>query len=327
MTFSIHNILGVIAVSSGGPAPQRPFSSLGWLPRKLVTYLFLCHYGHLLEFSVALFCYLWLWPQTFPHAGTLSISWIWKVVAFNLACEAVFYGFWHWFMYAGAHANARLKAHKYNPREQYADSGEGHFAREVLFTTLGWLQSSAFMVGMMHLWASGRVPFVANFWAAPAFNIGSVLFVTFWREFHFYWCHRFMHPWFPQQPASLDPGRFIYKYVHSLHHKSVNPGPFSGLSMSPLEHLFYYSCTLLPLLTPLHPMHFLYAKFHADIAPVGGHDGYAFPGGGGDFHFLHHDVRESLAGLRGHRGLRAKQHPLTHTHTTHTLPAPPPAEI
>ena len=30
------------------------------------------------------------------------------------------------------------------------------------------------------------------------------------------------------------------------------------------------------------------AKFHADISPVGGHDGYAFPGGGGDFHFLHH---------------------------------------
>ena len=27
------------------------------------------------------------------------------------------------------------------------------------------------------------------------------------------------------------------------------------------------------LLAPLHPMHFLYAKFHADVSPLGGHDG------------------------------------------------------
>jgi sterol desaturase/sphingolipid hydroxylase (fatty acid hydroxylase superfamily) len=222
----------------------------------------MCHYYHALEFLVALFCYAWLWPQTFPHAGTLSLKWIWKVVAFNLACEAIFYGGWHYMTYAGPHVNKHLKAHKYDAREQY--EGGGHLAREVLFTTLGWLQSSAFMVAMMHLWASGRVPYVADFWARPAFNIGSVLFVTYWREFHFYWCHRFMHPWFPlpeggglKSAASFDPGRLIYKYVHALHHKSVNPGPFSGLSMSPFEHLFYYSCTLLPLLMPLHPMHFL----------------------------------------------------------------------
>jgi hypothetical protein len=287
----------------------------------------MCHYGHLLEFLVALFCYLWLWPQTFPHASTLSLQWIWKVVAFNLACEALFFGGWHWMMYSGAHVSKNLKAHKYNPKEQYADAGDGHLAREIFFTTLGWLQSSAFMITMMHLWASGRVPYLANFWVHPAWNVGSVLFVTCkfaarttaapaskplaltqilrktlnpnradWREIHFYWCHRAMHPWFPlpsgggdKSTTFFDPGRFIYKWVHALHHKSVNPGPFSGLSMTPFEHFFYYTCTLLPLLTPLHPMHFLYAKFHADIAPVGGHDGYAFPGGGGDFHWLHHD--------------------------------------
>jgi sterol desaturase/sphingolipid hydroxylase (fatty acid hydroxylase superfamily) len=34
-----------------------------------------------------------------------------------------------------------------------------------------------------------------------------------------------------------------------------------------------------------HPLHFLYAKFHADIAPIDGHDD---PAGGSDFHYLHH---------------------------------------
>jgi hypothetical protein len=64
--------------------------------------------------------------------------------------------------------------------------------------------------------------------------------------------------------------------------------------MHPVEHFFYYTCTLLPLLAwvspalAMHPMHFLYAKFHADIAPIGGHDGFSDPGGNGAFHWLHH---------------------------------------
>lgn len=49
-------------------------------------------------------------------------------------------------------------------------------------------------------------------------------------------------------------------WVHSVHHKSYNPGPFSGLAMHPVEHLLYYTCTLLCLFYKAHPLHFLYAK-------------------------------------------------------------------
>ena len=58
--------------------------------------------------------------------------------------------------------------------------------------------------------------------------------------------------------------------------------------MHPIEHLFYYTCAYFPLLFACHPLHFLYAKFHADIAPIGGHDGHDDPAGGGGFHYLHH---------------------------------------
>lgn len=51
--------------------------------------------------------------------------------------------------------------------------------------------------------------------------------------------------------------------MHSLHHKSRNPGPWSGLAMHPVEHLLYYTCTLLCLLYKAHPLHFLYAKVRA----------------------------------------------------------------
>ncbi len=85
----------------GAPAPKRPFASWSWLPSKLITYLVMCHYGHLLEFIVAYIFYRAVWPLTFRDAATLSFSWISKVVAFNLACEVLFYGGWHWMMYAG----------------------------------------------------------------------------------------------------------------------------------------------------------------------------------------------------------------------------------
>ena len=62
--------------------------------------------------------------------------------------------------------------------------------------------------------------------------------------------------------------------------------------MHPVEHFFYYSCTLLPLFFKAHPLHHLYAKFHADIAPIAGHDGMKFSGG--DFHWLHHAKYGSL---------------------------------
>jgi sterol desaturase/sphingolipid hydroxylase (fatty acid hydroxylase superfamily) len=99
-----------------------------------------------------------------------------------------------------------------------------------------------------------------------------------------------MHPWWSVQNGLRqgDIGAFLYRYVHSLHHRSRNPGPWSGLSMHPVEHFFYYTCAYFPLLFACHPLHFLYAKFHCDISPLGGHDGHDAPAGGSDYHYLHH---------------------------------------
>jgi len=44
-------------------------------------------------------------------------------------------------------------------------------------------------------------------------------------------------------------------------------------------------------------MHFLYASFHASIAPIGGHDGHGEPSANGDFHWLHHSKFECNYGV------------------------------
>lgn len=43
--------------------------------------------------------------------------------------------------------------------------------------------------------------------------------------------------------------------------------------MHPLEHLFYYSCVLLHLLIPSHPLHVLFNLQHAALTPAGSHTG------------------------------------------------------
>jgi len=237
------------------------------------------------------------------QAHEFKLTWILQVIAFNITAEFLTFGFWHWFTYIKNYDS--LKDEKYDKENQYGDnvgfftSTNGQLQREIFYTTLGWLQSSAYQCVMMYLWASGKLAYQITFWDRPLFNIASILLVTYWREFHFYWCHRAIHPWWKREYglAQGDVGAFLYRHFHSLHHKSYSPGPWSGLSMHPVEHFIYYSCTLLPLLIPFHPLHFFYTKFHADIAPIGGHDGYKNPGGGGDFHWLHHATFECNYGV------------------------------
>ena len=47
----------------------------------------------------------------------------------------------------------------------------------------------------------------------------------------------------------------------------------------------------------IHPLAFLYAIFHACIAPIAGHDGFESPGGGAGYHYLHHSTLEVNYGV------------------------------
>eukprot|EP01052_Picozoa_sp_SAG31_P031223 SAG31_NODE_3286_length_4460_cov_2.970649_5_plen_202_part_00 len=116
------------------------------------------------------------------------------------------------------------------------------------------------------------------------------MITTQFRGIHFFCVHRGMHPWWHRKGGlqNGDVGAFLYRWVHSLHHKSYNPGPWSSLSMHPVEHLFYFSCFLLAYLIPYHPIHLLLNKYHTDISALGGHDGYGKPGADDVGHYLHH---------------------------------------
>eukprot|EP00051_Salpingoeca_urceolata_P019976 m.295707 g.295707 ORF g.295707 m.295707 type:complete len:319 (-) comp19516_c1_seq8:2234-3190(-) len=278
MTFPILNVLRVLALdpkaSLAAEAQQTWYGELAVRHLRLSTYLVLA------------LLYWYSFPWQFEKAATLSLDWIACILLRNIVVCGGLYGFWHWFLYENQ--MERVKHLKFNPRFP----SQTQHTRDRWWSLSGLTISSGFEVAMMYLWASGAVPFYTTFWSRPLWSVAHLLVVSYWRDFHFYVVHRMMHPWF-RKPKSkgrnpLDIGAFLYKHVHSLHHKSYNTGPWSGLAMHPVEHLLYYSCTLLPLIFTLHPLHFLFNKLHADVSPLPGHDGFDKPGGGSHFHYIHH---------------------------------------
>jgi sterol desaturase/sphingolipid hydroxylase (fatty acid hydroxylase superfamily) len=315
MTYSIRHVLGITSrdTRKGFFGTKQPLFGADWAASRLGcgnwsladvwTYAIGCHLGHLLEFGVALLAY-WLffadgtWER---ECATLRPGWTARVLAFHLACELMLVGCWHWLTHVSDYAKG-IREFKFNPENPYTKEGSAHLKREVIFTPLGWLQSGAWQIALTWFWASKRLPnYYTDFWAHPVYSVVGVAAVTYWREIHFYWCHRGMHPWWDKNLGLLDGdvGAWLYRVAHRLHHKSYNPGPWSGLSMHPIEHFLYYSCAWLPPLlgATCHPLMFLYCKYHADIAPIGGHDGHGEPSCNGNFHWLHHAKFECNYGV------------------------------
>jgi hypothetical protein len=88
----------------------------------------------------------------------------------------------------------------------------------------------------------------------------------------------------------------LYKWIHSVHHNSVNPSPWSSLSMHPIEHLLYWSDSLIHLVLPSHPLLLLYNLQITGTGAVVGHVGFDKIEVGNDsaidthayVHYLHH---------------------------------------
>jgi sterol desaturase/sphingolipid hydroxylase (fatty acid hydroxylase superfamily) len=134
---------------------------------------------------------------------------------------------------------------------------------------------------VVYLWASNRLSYLPD---ATAFSTpsGMALFfiglvgVPLWREVHFYFAHRLLHY------------RPMFQQVHSLHHRNTDIEPFSGLTMHPVEHLYYFACILPSVLFYCSPFHFLWNGVHLLISPAASHSGYEDHFQADNFHYMHH---------------------------------------
>ncbi|NDH23655.1 MAG: sterol desaturase family protein [Actinobacteria bacterium] len=141
---------------------------------------------------------------------------------------------------------------------------------------------------MFRLYAGGSLPELDVWWTVALMAAA----IPFIEGVHFYANHRLLH---------LDP---LYSWFHALHHRNVNTGPWSGVSMSPGEHLLYLSTPFVFVLLPGHPYLVTFTLLYLLLSPSPSHSGFdrwklfgTDIQGGDIFHNLHHRYFEVNYGM------------------------------
>ncbi len=262
--------------------PWSPAAFLKWLP------------GYFLPWNVMFMALAFvIWKYTLPAAGTmqsLSIGWIAGIWLRNMAIILIIYGALELRLYVRRRQGNRFKYNSKWPSEQPSDvfmfrsQNIDNFIRSFGTGIPIW---TAYEVLGLWAWANGWGPWT-TFADNPVWLVIFGLLIPIIHEVHFYLIHRLIHV------------PFLYRWVHSVHHNSVNPSPWSSLSMHPVEHLLYWSGSLIHLILPSHPLLLIYHTQLTGTGAVIGHVGFdkieLGKEGGVDTHafahYLHHKYFE-----------------------------------
>lgn len=212
--------------------------------------------------GIASVSYFWLQPPL-EQTRTLAFGWIAEMYLRNFLLLFIVAGVLHLWFYTFSKQGDKLK---YDARPLMMNGKQftlGGQIRDNMFWTLGsgvffW---TAYEVLMFWALANGYAPMLT--WAAnPVWFIALFLLIPLWESFYFYWIHRMIH--LP----------FLYRHVHSLHHRNINVGPWSGMSMHPVEHAIYLGSVFIHLVAGAHPVHILYHLQYFTLTAVTTHTGF-----------------------------------------------------
>eukprot|EP01059_Diplonema_ambulator_P011373 TRINITY_DN21320_c0_g1_i1.p1 TRINITY_DN21320_c0_g1~~TRINITY_DN21320_c0_g1_i1.p1 ORF type:complete len:454 (+),score=78.99 TRINITY_DN21320_c0_g1_i1:53-1414(+) len=229
----------------------------------------------------------WAFPYDLESVEAKEMQWslvverIW-IHFWTMHC---FVGFWHVTIYL-------FKFSTRNFSQTIEGPSKSRLFHNMYYSTLGAIQSAIWDCAFIYIYANKILPYTPDseaFSLSPKgfLNAAVIILVGYWRDLHFYCAHRLIHI------------RFIYKYVHSLHHRNTQIEPYAGLCMHPVEHLFYYSCAGAMLLFNLSPFVPFYVLVHALISPAASHSGFEDNWQSDQFHNIHHTKFECNYGSSG----------------------------
>ncbi|MES2666509.1 MAG: sterol desaturase family protein [Pseudomonadota bacterium] len=261
--------------------PPQPLKLLRWLPNYLLPWNLL-----FMAFAAVIWVYLTPSKETLQ---TLDWTWIAFILIRNATLVFVFFGAMELRLYTRRAQGNRFKFNALFPADKKSDVflfGSQNIDNMIRSFGTGVPIWTAYEVGMLYAWANGFGPwttFGENPWALAAL----LVIIPLFHEAHFFCIHRLIHT------------PFLYRWVHSVHHNSVNPSPWSSLSMHPVEHLLYWSDILIHLVLPSHPLLMLYHLQVTGTGAVVGHIGFdkieageAAIGTHAYAHYLHHKYFE-----------------------------------
>jgi len=217
------------------------------------------------ELFICLLISIILWYFVNPLLENFTIvnfEIIFFVYVYNLTIVFLIAGGLHLYFYLFRKQNDNLKYDsikqfyhkKYTFNSQVMDNMFWTIASGVTIWTI-------YQILYMWSYAKGVIP-ITSWSLNPLWFCTLFLFITLWNGIHFYFIHRLLH--FP----------FFYRIAHHVHHRNISPGPWSGISMHPIEHILYFSAILIHFIIPSHPLHVF---FHFTILSVGaiwGHTGF-----------------------------------------------------
>ncbi len=269
--------------------PPRPLATLRYLVTPVMLPYGLCW--------VALAALGWhYFTPSMERMATLNPQWILLIYVRNALTLTLIAGTLHLALYV---RRSQQQRYKYNSAWLSTTNREflwGNQTRDNIF----WSLVSGCTVWT--LYESLTMWFYANDWI-PEVNWNSgwpylsllTVGVFLWSVTHFYLNHRLLHV------------RWFYDHAHHLHHRNVNTGPWSGLSMHPLEHVIYFSVLMVWWIVPAHPFIVILNGMFNGAGPSVSHSGFdrfeigrrgrAAPGAD-YFHHLHHRYFECNYGNR-----------------------------
>ena len=238
------------------------------------------------SFLISLFCVYYLYDDySYPAFGSgkeFKLSWMMPIIIRDLIGTALIAGTWDWILYFSP-LKERLNKFKFN--KVYPSTQQ--IMHDIFWTFSASLTGAFVEIVCCWCWSNGYFKYNSkSLLDFPIYNILWIITITHWRVPHFYFMHRLMHPW--KLDYIPDIGKFLYKYVHALHHKSYNPTAFSGTNMHPVESTLYYTACLICIPFGCHPCIALGCIIDCAVGAWLGHDGFQWPGSGDYFHQLHH---------------------------------------
>lgn len=212
--------------------------------------------------GLATLCWFYLQPPL-EVVQTLSFDWILMMYVRNLLLMTVVAGGLHLYFYT---FRKQGDIRKYDARPMKMNARAFTFNNQILDNVFWSLTSgvaswTAYEALMLWSMANGYIP-TLHWDDSPLLFVLLLVLTPVWISFHFYWVHRWLHlPW-------------AYRKFHALHHRNINVGPWSGLSMHPVEHLIFFSSVLIHGVIAAHPIHILFHMQHQALTAATSHTGY-----------------------------------------------------
>lgn len=236
--------------------PPRPIAALRWF---WDGWFFIT--VKLAVLGIAVLAWLFATPSL-EITETLAPGWVAAITLRNLVTLIAVAGPLHLYFYRYRAQGDTLK-YDARPLGRGRVFTLGSQVRDNMFwsCTSGVIVWSAYEALMLWSIANGHIALM-NFDANPFWFLAIFFLIPIWESFYFYWVHRWLH-WPP-----------LYKLAHALHHRNTNIGPWSGLSMHPIEHVIYLGSVLIHFILPTHPLHIVFHLFYYTLTAVTTHTGF-----------------------------------------------------